>query len=180
MTFKIIFQQLMDGSVLLVVGAIAATAVNPAVAQSVSPPAQIAQTPTSLIGSWRLVNMTQPGSPMPMVSAQATEVTAEFAGDRIFGSGGCNRFMGSFQTEDAQLSISPLASTFIACEDAVMTQETLYLTALQAAQQYEIDANGNLAIFYETDQGSGVLRFAAQPTETTEPNQSSEPVQGLW
>lgn len=177
MNFK--SQQWMGSLVTLIVGAIGVMAASSVMAQSVSPPDYIAQA-TSLTGSWRLLNMTQPGSPMPMVPAQALEVTAEFAGDRIFGLGGCNRFMGGFQTEGAQLSIDPLASTFMACETAVMTQETLYLTALQAAQRYEINDDGYLAIFYETDQGSGVLRFAAQPAETAEPNPSSEPVQALW
>jgi heat shock protein HslJ len=178
MNFK--SNQWMGGLGTLLIGAIAVTVASSAVAQSVPPPTQITQATMPLSGSWRLLNMTQPGSPMPMVPAPAIEVTAEFAGDRVFGSGGCNRFMGGFQSQGEQLSIDPLASTFMACDNAVMTQETLYLSALQAAQRYEIDDDGYLAIFYETEQGSGVLRFAAQPAETTESNQSSEPIQGLW
>ncbi|WP_420717335.1 META domain-containing protein [Leptolyngbya sp. NK1-12] len=39
------------------------------------------------------------------------------AGDRLLGSGGYNRFVGGYQTEGDQLSIEPLASTKMACEE---------------------------------------------------------------
>lgn len=120
---------------------------------------------SSLTGNWRLANMTTPGSPMPMVPAP--ELTADFADGRISGSGGCNRFNGGYKTTGNQLSIGPLATTFKACEEAVMTQEFNYLKALQAAQRYEVNQDG-LQIFYTTDQGTGVLRFVARS------------VRGLW
>lgn len=154
---------------------------------------QIAQAP-SILGSWRLVNMTESPSPMPMLPSSNTELTADFVGDRVSGSGGCNRFMGGFQTQADQLSIGPLASTFMACEEPIMTQETRYLTALQGAQRYEVD-QGQLTIFYQTEKASGVLRFTAQAADNqTNPEQTSpeptnpspEPtptqpsVKGLW
>jgi heat shock protein HslJ len=55
----------------------------------------------------------------------------------------------------------------MACQEAVMTQESNYLKALQSAQRYEVNKDG-LQIFYKTDQGTGVLRFVSQT------------VQGLW
>lgn len=143
------------------------TVANPATPQHSSQntqPFQVAES-SSLTGSWRLVNMTEANSPTPMVPPQNTEPTAEFSGNRIAGSGGCNRFMGGYKIQDGQLSIGPLASTFMACEPPVMNQELKYLAALQGAQRYEIDDQGNLTIFYQTDQGSGVLRFVAQATK---------------
>lgn len=140
---------------------------NPTTAQHPSQntqPLQMAQS-SSLVGSWRLVNMTAADLPTPMLPISSTELTAEFSGDRIAGSGGCNRFMGGYKLQDGNLNIGPLASTFMACEQAVMDQETKYLAALQAAQRYEIDDQGNLTIFYQTEQGSGVLRFVAQATK---------------
>ncbi|XPM57975.2 MAG: META domain-containing protein [Leptolyngbya sp. IPPAS B-1204] len=121
---------------------------------------------TALAGNWRLANMTEDPTPTPMVPAG--ELTVEFAGDRISGSGGCNRFTGSFNTEGNQLQVSPLASTFKACEQSIMDQETRYLTALQGAQRYELDDQGQLTIFYQTEQTSGVLRFTNQT------------VRGMW
>ena len=43
-----------------------------------------------------------------------------------------------------------------------MNQETKYLTALQGAQRYEVNSQGELQIFYQTAQESGVLRFTSQ------------------
>ncbi len=121
---------------------------------------------SSLSGSWRLANMTSANLPTPMLPVG--ELTVEFSGDQIGGSGGCNRFMGGYKVQGEQITIGPLASTFKACEQDVMTQETKYLAALQGAQRYEIDDQGNLTISYQTEQGSGVLRFTAQT------------VRGLW
>jgi heat shock protein HslJ len=133
-----------------------------------------------------------------MVPPQTTELTADFSGDRISGSGGCNRFTGGFKTQGQQLSIGPLASTFMACEESVMTQETRYLTALQGAQRYEIDDQKQLTIVYQTEKTSGVLRFMAQAaseqtstgqtsTEQTSTGQTStgqtsteQTIRGLW
>jgi heat shock protein HslJ len=133
---------------------------------------QMAQT-SSLSGSWRLANMTEVNSPMPMLPSSDNVPTAEFADGRIFGSGGCNRFMGSYQTEGTQLSIGPLASTFMACEPPVIAQETRYLTALQGAQNYEVNPQG-LTIFYEAEQGAGVLRFVAQTDEVESSGNETE------
>jgi heat shock protein HslJ len=122
----------------------------------------MAQSSSALTGRWRLVDIGDPTS--PTVIPQTTELTAEFADGRISGSGGCNRFMGGYTSEDGQLSISDLASTFMACEETVMNQEAQYLAALQGAQQYEIDDQGLLTIFYETDQELGVLHFVSDTT----------------
>lgn len=117
---------------------------------------QVAQA-SPLSGSWRLISMAgiEPGVP-----SQDVMLTADFAGDRLSGSGGCNRFIGRYQATGNQLSISPLASTERACEGFLMDQEFRYLTALQGAQRYEIDPQGNLMISYQNERESGELRFA--------------------
>lgn len=125
----------------------------------------MAQSP-SLSGNWRLTSMAETALPTPMVPSD--ELTVDFAGDRVSGSGGCNRFTGGYEVKGEQLSIRALASTKIACEPEKMSQEARYLTALQDAQRYEIDDQGQLSIFYQNKQGSGVLRF------------TSRTVQGLW
>jgi heat shock protein HslJ len=99
----------------------------------------------------------------------STEQTAEFSSGRISGTGGCNRFNGTYRTAQGnQLSIGTLATTFMACEAGVMTQETAFLTALQAAQRYEVNRDG-LQISYRTPQGTGVLRLTSQTTPTLRP-----------
>lgn len=182
---------------------------TPAIAQSQEQTPLLAETPvqmaqaSSLTGSWKLANMTAGNSPMPMLPASDNVPTAEFQEGRIAGSGGCNRFMGGYETEGNQLKIGSLASTFMACEPGVMNQESTFLKALQGAQRYEVTDDG-LTIFYETEEGAGVLRFVAQASDQTgsastnesmnqttneSTNQtmnestsqpSSQPVRGLW
>lgn len=166
MNYKISFNPLAGCVVTLIMGSIGVTTANPVMAQDSlkKMPLHIAQS-SALIGSWRLANMTEPPFPTPMVPS--TDLTADFAGDRVTGSGGCNRFNGGFNTNGNQLTIDPLATTRKACEEGVMTQEARFLKALQTAQRYEVNDQG-LQIFYKTDQGTGVLRFTSQT------------VRGLW
>jgi heat shock protein HslJ len=155
--------------VTLLVGFLAVVAVSPVIAQSSiekAQPFQMAQS-SPIEGSWRLANIVESPTPTPMVPPKTPELTAEFTGDRVSGSGGCNRFMGGYTIKGDQLSIGPLASTFKACEESIMKQEAKYLKALEGAQRYEVDDQG-LQIFYQTEQTSGVLRF------------TSKAVQGLW
>lgn len=159
---KASFNQLLTGcAVTLAVGFAGVAATNPAVAQPTpnKTPLLMAQS-SAIAGSWRLVSMGE--TTAPTVPPQTTELTTNFEGDRISGSGGCNRFTGSYQTESNTLSIGALASTRKACEESVMNQESKYLTALQAAQRYEVNNQGELNIFYQTAQESGVLRFTSQ------------------
>ena len=156
---------------ILLLGCVGVVTLSGAIARAESestlpklPPMQIAQSP-SLQGSWRLANMTQPPFPTPMVPDR--DLTVDFANGRVSGSGGCNRFNGSYSTKGNQLKIGPLASTFKACEEPVMEQETRFLSALQATQRYEVNSDG-LQIYYQTKEGTGVLRFTSQT------------VRGLW
>jgi heat shock protein HslJ len=171
MTFKPMLIQQVICSMLLAAGAVGVMLSDRAIARPLSDHAtaisqslQIAQAPT-LQGSWRLANMTEPPFPTPMVPSG--DLTADFEKGRIFGSGGCNRYNGSYTTKGNQMKIGPLASTFKACEQPVMEQETRFLKALQQAVRYTVNKDG-LQIYYKNDQGEGVLRFTSQT------------VQGLW
>ena len=168
MNRKISFNQLTGCIVTLIVGSVGVVTANTVMAQQSAEKNSvlIAQSSAAIQGNWRLANMTQPGSPMPMLPS--TDITADFSGDRVTGSGGCNRFMGSYKTKgNNQLSISPLASTRKACEESLMTQESRFVKALKTAQRYKVNDQG-LQIFYKTEQGTGVLRFTSQN------------VRGLW
>ncbi len=74
---------------------------------------------------------------------------------RISGSGGCNRYFGSYTLTNDQINISPLGSTRMACEPAHMEQEDRFFQALSAAERYEM-SNGELLIIY----AGGTLRFS--------------------
>ncbi len=178
MNRKISFNSLAGCVVTLIVGSVGVAIANPVIEQQSSAKNSvfIAQSSAAIQGNWRLANMTQPGSPMPMLPT--TEQTVEFSAGRISGAGGCNRFNGTYRTPQAnQLSIGTLATTFMACEEAVTTQETRFLTALQAAQRYEVNRDG-LQITYRTPQGSAVLRFTSQATSPTPPTPTPRPPSG--
>jgi heat shock protein HslJ len=73
-----------------------------------------------------------------------TNLTAEFAEDgTISGESGCNSFSGSYEVTGNQITIGPLATTRMACNEpvGVMEQETQYLAALQSASSYLIEGN---------------------------------------
>lgn len=88
-----------------------------------------------------------------------THLTVEFKGDQVSGSSGCNRFHGAFKTTGDTLSIGPLATTRMMCDEAVMTQEREFLTALETATTWQI-ARGVLDV-HRAD-GERVL-WANQP-----------------
>jgi len=89
----------------------------------------------SLAGpTWRVTSI----SGQPVLSG--TTITAEFlAEERVAGTSGCNRYMGSAKAEAGRISMGPFGATLMACSpDGVMTQEARYLAALAAAKSYTI------------------------------------------
>ena len=77
-----------------------------------------------------------------------TEITATFNKEegRVTGSAGCNSYFGSYEAEDANLSIpGPIGATEMSCGEQKDTQEREYLSILQAAESYEIE-DGKLTI----------------------------------
>ena len=66
-----------------------------------------------------------------------TTLTATFTADTVAGDSGCNTYTGSYTLDGDQVTIGPLASTMKACDEAIMTQETQFLTALQTPATVE-------------------------------------------
>jgi len=56
---------------------------------------------------------------------------------RVAGNASCNRLSGAAEISGDSIKLGPLASTRMACPEAVMNQETKYLNALQAAERFE-------------------------------------------
>jgi heat shock protein HslJ len=68
-----------------------------------------------------------------------TQMTIQFGADgSVSGSSGCNRFTGMYQTSGTSLMFGPLATTRMACEQAIMDQEQAFLAALAATKSYRI------------------------------------------
>jgi heat shock protein HslJ len=136
-----------------------AVAVRPLSVISVDVPGDAIAVKPALAGtSWTLVSWGNPDSPNDRVAN--TEITLAFEDDRIGGTSGCNRFMASYTANNSQLEIGVPAGTRMACPEEIMEQEFKFLAALEGAQDYAI-ADGQLRVNYTTDEGEGVLIFAA-------------------
>jgi len=100
----------------------------------------------SLVGpNWQLLAYNNGRNAVQSVMI-GTQPTATFGADgQLSGSGGCNSFSGPYQSTASTLSIGPLASTMMACEQPVMDQETAYLSALERSATYRFD-NGRLVL----------------------------------
>jgi heat shock protein HslJ len=115
--------------------------------------------------SWQLMAT---GQSLPRSQKPITLTFSE--NNRLAGSSGCNRYMGSFKVTGKQFEIkSPLASTRMACPEASMQREKQFLEALSAAKSYQINNKGELEIQYGSGTGNNVLRFS--PTKTSEVNE---------
>ncbi len=67
-----------------------------------------------------------------------TTLTATFTPDgQVGGNAGCNSYTGSYTLDGTSLTVGPLATTQMACDQAIMDQETQFLTALQTPTTVE-------------------------------------------
>lgn len=56
---------------------------------------------------------------------------------KVFGDAGCNRFTGGYEANGSEITVGPLASTLMMCEENVMNAEATFLVRLQAAVSYQ-------------------------------------------
>jgi len=63
------------------------------------------------------------------------------ADGKLSGSGGCNRFFGSYVATDRTIETGPLGATKMACAEDVMKAETRFLAALESAREYRIEGD---------------------------------------
>ena len=68
-----------------------------------------------------------------------SELAVEFGEDGgVLGSGGINRFRGSYESGERTLEIGPLASTRMAGAPGLMQQESAFLSALESSTSWEV------------------------------------------
>lgn len=106
--------------------------------------------------TWQLVSLgTEPAG---------AEATLTFGDDgRVFGTTGCNRYFGSYDLDDGDLTLSQVGSTRMACPPAEMAQETEFLRALNGAENVRVQ--GDRLVLTSAD---GPLTFRALPSETAD------------
>ncbi len=107
--------------------------------------------------SWLLVRWGTESA--PKTPLKDTKISAAFTADRISGLGSCNRYNGGYQIKNGKLSFTPIASTYKACLPEILNQESEYFANLQRSEKYQINAQGELEISYQTEQGTGVMLF---------------------
>ncbi len=104
---------------------------------------------------WTLVSYGNQNNPTAVLPITPNDITASFSGGSITGSSGCNSYFGSYTILGNSLTITIEGTTLMACNPPeVMTQENTYISALEAAQSYQLMGN-KLKIFYI----GGVLTF---------------------
>jgi heat shock protein HslJ len=93
----------------------------------------------ALVGSW---NLTQMG---PTADFAHLQPTIEFTADGgVSGFAGCNTFTGSYTTDGSTLTLTPLATTKMACQRPGSAVESDYLGALSGVTGWAIQPDGRL------------------------------------
>lgn len=112
--------------------------------------------PSALAGEWDALAINN-GKEAVVSVQNGTTVTAIFGSDgKLSGNAGCNTYNGTYTIDGDKITIGPLATTRMACEQAVMDQESAYLNALANAATFNLgkdslelrDANGALQVDY--------------------------------
>jgi heat shock protein HslJ len=87
-----------------------------------------------------------------------TIVTADFQADQVSGNVTCNNYSGAYQTNGNKITIGPLATTLREClgPEGIMEQEAAFLSAMEAAAQYEIKGD---TLEMMDEQGATILTF---------------------
>ncbi|MCA0041954.1 META domain-containing protein [Celeribacter litoreus] len=66
---------------------------------------------------------------------------------RLSGAAGCNRYTGEFELTGEGMNIGPLASTRMMCSEALMVQETRFLTLLSSVYRFDFGDAGELILY---------------------------------
>jgi putative lipoprotein len=82
------------------------------------------------------------GTTWVLASAGKRPPSISFAADsKVAGSGGCNRFFGSYMQNGEDLSFSPLGATRMACPAGIMKMEQGFFDMLAKVSKARIDAS---------------------------------------
>ena len=122
-----------------------------------------------LLGKWTVDSYGVPPSTVVAVLPD-TEIDVVFGIGTVGGFAGCNSFSGTYGTNGTVVRISRLATTRVACDEAVMGQETAFLEALQGAAL--VESRGSTLNL--TDRKGGILVALARP-KPPEPEASASP-----
>jgi heat shock protein HslJ len=137
--------------VLLAVVALVAGACSSA--SSTPAPTPVPTGPLELAGTnWLLIKYLSPGGAVFTVPMSVTP-TAQFTADQMSGNSGCNTFNGPYtlgagNAKDGQeLTLGPMTSTMMACQEPMLGVETAYLAALDVVDKAALLEGGELQLW---------------------------------
>ncbi|CCG99451.1 protein of unknown function DUF306, MetA and HslJ [Fibrella aestuarina BUZ 2] len=93
--------------------------------------------------NWRIVSLN--GKTTPAQGRQQPFIEFQPSANRVLGSGGCNRFSGTFRADNQLIKFSPVVATKMACANEVNTFETELFRALTGTLTYSIE-RGHLTL----------------------------------
>lgn len=122
---------------------------------------------SSISGEWNIIEINgsavvpAPGQEFPYIGFDTEK-------GRVYGTGGCNRFMGTFDLQAAPgtLSLSPLGSTRMMCPD--MSGEQNVLAALGQVKKYRTLGAGNVALYGSSKRPVAVLQKRTPATRLSD------------
>jgi heat shock protein HslJ len=89
--------------------------------------------------TWRLTTLIDGDAASSIINGTEPTLVVDDLAGRIGGSAGCNQFGGPATFQDGTVEIGDLVSTQMACDPAVMDQETFIYEVLGAAATWEIE-----------------------------------------
>jgi heat shock protein HslJ len=76
-----------------------------------------------------------------------SRATLNFGGDgRVYGRGSCNNYTAQYTITGEALTVGKTAGTMMACESAVMQQESLFLDVLRNVRAFDFRDDGALVL----------------------------------
>ena len=99
-------------------------------------------TQSPIVGVWDLTSYNN-GKGAIQTVITGSQTTADFRADwKLSGTGGCNQYTAGYTTTASNgITITQPTSTRMACAEAVMQQETQYLSLLPTAAKFEISGD---------------------------------------
>ncbi len=135
-----------------------------------------------LRGAWSVTDyQTAPGSVHAVMAD--TKLTVTFGLTSVGGFAGCNSFDGTYGTNGNVVRVGRLATTLLACDEAVMAQETAFLDALQGLSIIEYrgstvllkDLSGSIKVGLAKPSEEGGASSSPAASEGATPKASGTP-----
>ncbi len=103
--------------------------------------------------SWQLADISEKKIITKNINGKETGIiTLDISDDRISGSGGVNRYFGSYTVDDGIIEMSDIGSTKMMGPEDLMKVEEEYFSILQDVTSFEIPDRGTLIL--NSDAGS--------------------------